>query len=395
MFERPIVRRVVTRLKEPRRFVQVLMGPRQVGKTTILKQALAAAGVPYAYFSADAVAGAGLPWIGTAWESARTQLRAGGHAEFLLVIDEIQKIRGWSEAVKREWDADSFAGVPLKVVLCGSSRVLLERGLADSMAGRFEQIRVPHWTWPEMRDAFGWTLERHVWFGAYPGAAPLADDPERWAQYIGGSIVDATINKDVLVDAPVAKPALLRQAFELGAAYSGRELSLTKMVGSLQDAGNTTTLSGYLALLDASGLLAGLGKYANDAARRRASVPKMQVHNSALRNHRAGLSFAAVAADPEEWGRCVESAAGAHLLSQAFVGGFDVHYWRDGGLEVDYVLRRGDRLAAIEVKTNGEASTDGLAEFRRRFRPTASLVVGPAGMPLADSLSLDPAELLR
>ena len=351
--------------------------------------------MPHSYFSADAVAGAGLPWIGTVWESARTQLRTGGHAEFLLVIDEIQKIRGWSEAVKREWDADTFADVPLKVVLCGSSRVLLERGLADSMSGRFEQIRVPHWTWPEMRDAFGWTLERHVWFGAYPGAAPLADDPERWAQYIGGSIVDATINQDVLVDAPVAKPALLRQALELGSAYSGRELSLTKMAGSLQDAGNTTTLSGYLSLLDASGLVAGLGKFANDAARRRASVPKMQVHNNALRNHRGGFSFSAAAADPEEWGRCVESAVGAHLLSQSFAGGFDVHYWRDGGLEVDYVLRRGDRLAAIEVKTNAESSTDGLAEFRRRFSPSASLVVGPSGMPLAEFLSIPPSELLR
>ena len=236
---------------------------------------------------------------------------------------------------------------------------------------------------------------QHVWFGAYPGAATLADDPERWAQYVGGSIVDATINKDVLVDAPVSKPALLRQTLELGAAYSGRELSLTKMMGSLQDAGNTTTLSGYLGLLDASGLLAGLRKCANDAARRRASVPKMQVHNSALRNYASGRTLADVAADPEEWGRCVESAAGAHLLSQSFAKGFEVLYWRDGGLEVDYVLRRGERLAAIEVKTNAEASTDGLAEFRRRFRPAASLIVGPAGMPLAEFLALDPAELLR
>ena len=395
MYERPIVQQVVARMKEPRRFIQVVTGPRQVGKTTILKQALAAAGVPHAYFSADAVAGGGLDWIGTAWESARTQFRAFGKREFLLVVDEIQKIRGWSEAVKREWDADTFDGVPLKVVLCGSSRVLLERGLADSMAGRFEQIRVPHWTWPEMRDAFGWTLERHIWFGAYPGAVPLADDAERWAQYIGGSIADATINKDVLVGTSVTKPTLLRQTLELGSAYSGRELSLTKMVGALQDAGNTTTLSGYLALLDTSGLLAGLGKYANDAARRRASVPKMQVHNSALRNFWAGRSIASAVTDPEEWGRCVESAVGAHLLSQSFAGGFNVHYWRDGDLEVDYVLRRGDTLAAIEVKTNAESSTDGLAEFRRRFHPAASLVVGPSGMPLADFLSLSPSDLLR
>ena len=263
------------------------------------------------------------------------------------------------------------------------------------MMGRFETIRVPHWSYPEMRDAFGWTPEQHVWFGGYPGAAPLVSDPERWSQYIGAAIIDATINKDILIDAPVGKPALLRQTFELAAAYSGKELSLTKMVGSLRDAGNTTTLSGYLSLLDASGLLADLQKYANDAARRHASVPKMQVHDNALRTHYANRTFASALADPTEWGRCVESAVGAHLLSRAAAGGYEVLYWRIGGLEVDFVLRRRGCLAAIEVKTNAESSTDGLDIFRQSFSPATSLVVGPSGLPLPEFLSIDPAEFLR
>lgn len=395
MYKRTLSTLLLSRLQEPRRFLQVLMGPRQTGKTTLVKQVLAEAGIPFAYHSADAVPGDGLAWLGGVWETARAVQRANRHAEFLLVVDEIQKIRGWSEAVKREWDADSFADRPVKVVLLGSSRVLLERGLADSMAGRFETIRVPHWSWPEMRDAFGWTPEQYAWFGGYPGAAPLAADPDRWSQYIGAAIIDATLNKDILVDAPVGKPALLRQTFELAAAYSGKELSLTKMVGSLRDAGNTTTLSGYLSLLDSSGLLAGLQKYANDAARRRASVPKMQVHDNALRSHYASRSFVDSLAHPEEWGRCVESAVGAYLLSHAASGGYEVLYWRDGNLEVDYVLRRRGRLAAIEVKTSAESSTDGLAAFRRRFSPATSLLVGPSGLPLPEFLSTDPAEFLR
>jgi hypothetical protein len=395
MYKRAIADLLLARLKEPRHFLQVLMGPRQTGKTTLVKQVLAEVGLPYAYHSADAVPGDGLAWLGGIWETARAVQRANRHPEFLLVIDEIQKIRGWSEVVKREWDADTFADRPIKVVLLGSSRVLLERGLADSMMGRFETIRVPHWSYPEMRDAFGWTPEQHVWFGGYPGAAPLAEDPERWSQYIGAAIIDATLNKDILVDAPVGKPALLRQTFELGAAYSGKELSLTKMVGALRDAGNTTTLSGYLSLLDASGLLGGLQKYANDTARRRASVPKMQVHDNALRSHYANRTFANALADPEEWGRCVESAVGAHLLSRAASGGYEVLYWRDGGLEVDYVLRRRGRLAAIEVKTTATTSTDGLAAFRTRFSPAASLIVGPAGLSLPEFLSTDPVDFLR
>ncbi len=395
MHKRAIAKLLLERLKEPRRFLQVLMGPRQTGKTTLVKQVLAEAGIPFAYHSADAVPGDGLAWLGNVWETARAVRRANRHAEFLLVVDEIQKIRGWSEAVKREWDADSFADRPIKVVLLGSSRVLLERGLADSMMGRFEVIRVPHWSWPEMRDAFGWTPEQYVWFGGFPGAAPLVADPERWSQYIGAAIIDATLNKDILVDAPVGKPALLRQTFELAAAYSGKELSLTKMVGSLRDAGNTTTLSGYLALLDASGLVAGLRKYANDTVRRRASVPKMQVHDNALRSHHANRSFADALADPAEWGRCVESAVGAHLLSRAAVGGYEVLYWREGNLEVDYVLHRRGRLAAIEVKTSAESATEGLAAFRQRFSPAVALVVGPAGLPLTDFLATDPSEFLR
>ncbi|MBR4354587.1 MAG: ATP-binding protein [Kiritimatiellae bacterium] len=395
MYEREACGKLLARLKESRRFIQVLVGPRQVGKTTIVKQVLSKLEVPYLYVSADAVPSENLGWIGDTWELARTRMRVGGDREFVLAIDEIQKIRNWSEAVKKEWDADTFADVNIKVVLLGSSRVMLERGLSESMQGRFEELRVAHWSFPEMQAAFGFDEVEYMYFGGYPGAATLAKDYERWSEYIGTSIIEATIQKDVLMGSNVAKPALLRQAFELGAQYSGKELSYTKMMGSLVDAGNTTTLAGYLALLSAAGMLSALPKCTVDQARQRASSPKFQVHDNSLRSHYLGVPPKDIMSNPVEWGRCVESAVGAHLMSRAFVDNYEAMYWRDGELEVDFVLKKQGKLVAIEVKTNRETFTSGMAEFRKRFKPHGVLLVGPEGMPVGDFLALNPLDLFR
>lgn len=393
MFQRYQVEELVKRMKEPRKFIQVVLGPRQVGKTTLLKQALAKTDVPYHFFAADLVPATQTGWISDCWESVRTMMRAKGQSECLLVIDEIQKIRQWGEVVKKEWDADTFQDVNIKVVLLGSSRVLLEKGLSDSMMGRFETIRLSHWTFPEMQEAFGFSLEEYLYFGGYPGAASLIHDPERWQQYIGSAIVDATIHKDILQDAPVGKPALLRQTFELGCAYSGKIVALTKMMGALSDAGNATTLSGYLDLLSDGGLLSGLRKFAADTLRRRASAPKFQVHNSALRSYYSEWTLPETIARPEEWGRCLESAIGAHLAAGAFLTGYEVYYWREGPLEVDFVLKRKDRVLALEVKGNREASTAGLSEFRKRFHPDGALLIGPSGIPVDEFLRIPPRDL--
>lgn len=395
MYVRSVYEKLETRLREPRRFAQVLMGPRQVGKTTLVRQFLEKTDMPHLYLSADGVPAADLGWIGDSWELARTRMRMGGHREYLLVIDEIQKIRNWSEAVKKEWDADSFSGLGMKALLLGSSRVLLEKGLSESMMGRFEEIRMGHWTYPEMRDAFGWGVEQYIYYGGYPGAAGLVGDRERWAGYIGSSIIDATIQKDVLLGANVAKPALLRQAFELGSAYSGKILSYTKMMGALQDAGNTTTIAGYLGLLEASGMLAALPKYAVDQARRRASPPKFQVHNNALRSRYSDFTLEEVLSRPDEWGRVVESAVGAHLAAGAFVHGYELMYWREGGFEMDFVLRKGSRTVAVEVKSNREIYTEAMSVFRERFKPYGVMLVGPEGTGLEEFLSMNPADLFR
>ena len=390
MFVREKFGLLKSRIEEPRRFIQVIVGPRQIGKTTMVKQVLETVNIPFHHVTADNVPATQTSWVSEMWDTARSKMKMGGYAEFLLVIDEIQKIQGWSEVVKKEWDNDYFNNVNLKVVLLGSSRVMLEKGLADSLAGRFEEIRMGHWTFPEMREAFGMSLEQYIYYGGYPGAAPLINDYDRWSQYIESAIVDATINKDILHNNVVSKPALLRQTFELGATYSSQELSLTKLIGQLQDAGNTTTISSYLKLLSDAGMLTGLRKFANDAARKRASAPKFQVYNNALRNIYTDLTLEQAAIQPKEWGRYFESAIGAHIVSQAFVDRYDVYYWREGNDEVDYILQKKNKIIAIEVKSNHESHTTGLAKFKEKFHPDNILLVGPEGMSAEDFLSTSP-----
>ena len=388
---------IVDRLLEPRKFMQVVMGPRQIGKTTVVKQAIQSFSneIPHLIFSADNVPATQNSWISDCWSTARTQMKLEGAKELIMVIDEIQKLKDWSEVVKKEWDDDTFHDINLKVILLGSSRVLLQKGLADSLAGRFETIKMTHWTYAEMHEAFGLSLDEYIYYGGYPGAMSLIKEPDRWNNYVKDSIIDATINKDILFDMAISKPALLRQTFELGAFYSGQIVSLTKMVGSLQDAGNTTTLSGYLNILKDSGLLAGIQKFSIDKARQRASIPKFQVFNSALRNVYSDYSLGEAIQNPKVWGHFFESAIGAHLVSGALTGNYEVFYWRDGDWEVDYILKKNNKIAAIEVKSNTDTTNKGLAEFRERYKPHCSIVVGKGGMSAETFLGINPAKLFE
>lgn len=389
MYKRSEYQTIKNRIEEPRKFIQVVMGARQIGKSTVVKQVLKDSEVPYQFFSADNVPATGSAWISNCWAAVRSLKENKGLDRIILVIDEIQKITNWSEVVKKEWDDDTFHDRDIKVLLLGSSRVLLERGLSESLAGRFEEIRMSHWSYPEMKESFGFSLDQYLFYGGYPGAASLIGDEDRFQQYIQSSIIEATINKDILMDTPISKPALLRQTFELGAAYSGEQLSLTKMLGSLQDAGNTATLAGYINLLGESGMLCGLQKFGIDLARRKASIPKLQVYNNALKTVYSPLSFEQAILDRKAWGRIFESGIGAYLVSQAFIHHFEVFYWRERNDEVDFILRKKGSVVAIEVKSNAEKRTEGLDKFRQLFNPTASFIVGDGGIGAEDFLSMD------
>lgn len=389
MYKRVEYQVITKRLKEQRKFIQVVMGARQIGKSTVVKQVLKDLNAPYQLFSADNVPATNSTWISDCWAAVRSLKESKGWESVILVIDEIQKIANWSEVVKKEWDDDTFHDRNIKVLLLGSSRVLLEKGLSESLAGRFEEIRMSHWSYQEMKECFGFSLDQYTFYGGYPGAASIIDDDDRFSQYIQSAIIDATINKDILMDTPISKPALLRQTFELGAAYSGELLSLNKMLGSLQDAGNTVTLAGYINLLDESGLLCGLQKFSIDTARRKASIPKLQVYNNALRMVYSPFTFEQAILHRKSWGRIFESSIGAYLVSQAFVHRFEVFYWRERNEEVDFILRKKGSVIAIEVKSNAEKRTEGLDKFRQLFKPQSAFIVGDGGISAEDFFSMD------
>jgi predicted AAA+ superfamily ATPase len=370
------------------------MGPRQVGKSTLMSQALAKLTVPHLFVSADAVPNTGGVWLEQQWQTARLYWKASGASDFILAIDEIQKINNWSEVVKKLWDEDTRTGQAIKVILLGSSRLLLQQGLTESLAGRFETTYLGHWSLAEMEEAFGATAEQYVWFGGYPGPATLMGDEDRWKKYVNDALIETSISKDILMLTRVDKPALLRKLFELGCLYSGQVLSYTKIVGQLQDAGNTTTLAHYLQLLDTAGLLAGIEKYTGEQLRQRSSSPKFQVHNTALLTAQQVASLKDVLFKPDAWGRWVEAAIGAHLVNHQLSEGYTVHYWRHRNDEIDFVLDKKGKVVGLEVKSGATQKARGIEAFKKQHQPDKVLLVGNSGMPWQDFLKMAPSELL-
>jgi len=375
--------------------MQVLSGPRQTGKTTIAQQLMQQLDCPGHYATADEPALKGPDWIEQQWEVVRTRLKTDkGTNKGVLVLDEIQKLPGWSETVKRLWDEDSAAGRMLYVLLLGSSPLLVQKGLTESLAGRFEMIHITHWTFSEMRAAFGFGLNEYIYYGGYPGGAALVHDRPRWAGYIVDSLIETTISRDILLMTRVDKPALLRRLFDLGCSYSGQILSYQKMIGQLQDVGNTTTLAHYLNLLQGAGLLAGLQKYAGSKVRQRASSPKLLVLNTGLMTATAHHTLEETTENPQWWGRLTESAIGASLFNATIGKNINLYYWAGRNRELDFVLSKGDKLIAIEVKsTSKKINLPGITEFSKQFPVTRKLMVGAHGIPIEEFL-LTPVEEL-
>lgn len=425
MYHRPIGEAVCLRLAEAPRHMQILAGPRQVGKTTLVRQILADRdATSAAYVSADPASSsmelgsqgfststvapsktseASAAWLVDQWQravtaarewTARQDSRGLRSSRYLLVVDEVQKIPNWSEAIKGLWDANMASPQPLNVMLLGSSPLLMQKGLSESLAGRFELIRMTHWSYEEMNDAFGLNLDQYIYFGGFPGSAAWIHDEARWRNYVADSLIAPSIEKDILHMTRVDQPALLKQLFEVGCSYSGQIVALDKVLGVLKSKGNTVTLARYLDLLDMAGLLRGLLKYSDHEVRRRRSPPKFQVRNTALISAMGGYSFDEARADRSYWGRLVESAVGAHLCNAADAN-MKVHYWREGSLEVDFVVGNGKRLVAIEVKSGRTAGAmPGLKEFSQRHRGCRVLVVGGEDLPVGEFLRYPPSHWL-
>jgi predicted AAA+ superfamily ATPase len=393
MIKRSDFQKVKDRIIDKRKFIQVIAGPRQVGKTTLVKQLLAESDTPSQYLSADNIEPGDSSWIESQWEAIRFKIKREDIKEFILVIDEVQKITAWSEIVKQQWDDDSFHEINIKLILLGSSQLLLQKGLSESLAGRFELIQMPHWSYNEMKRAFGVNEEQFVLFGSYPGAADLIGEEERWKNYILNSLIETTISKDIFQLNRVDKPALLKRLFELGCNYSGQILSYSKMLGQLQDAGNTTTLSHYLNLLDNAGLLSGIEKFYVEKMRQKASSPKFMVQNTALMTALSDNSIDYFRSTPNVWGRLVESAMGAHLLRYAKQGFYKLYYWNDSRVEVDFVLIKDSKTIALEIKSGAKNKRTGLNVFKKRYNPYKIYMIGSSGISWEEFLTFNPVEL--
>ncbi len=385
MYKRPIYHEVMKRVNEPRRFIQVIGGPRQVGKTTISQQILENIDFPAHYASADDPTLHDQIWLEEQWEIGRIRAK-GGFA--LLILDEIQKVGDWSAVVKKLWDEDARNKIDLKVVLLGSAPLLIQRGLTESLAGRFEIIPIAHWSFTEMKEAFGWGLDEFIYFGGYPGSASLIDDEGRWKRYILDSIIESTISRDILLMTRVDKPALLRRLFYLGSEYSGQIVSYNKLLGQLQDAGNTTTLAHYLDLLAGAGMMKGLSKYAGGALRRKGSSPKLQVMDNSLMSVVSGLTFDQAMSDRSFWGRLVESAVGTHLINALLGKDSEIYYWRKSNREVDFAVEYNKKVIGIEVKSSKRrGALAGMKAFADEFDVKKKLLIGGDGIPIEEFLS--------
>lgn len=393
-FKRKYLEILIKRINQKKRFIQALTGPRQVGKTTIIKQLSKSINTPYTYAIAEKKANS-TTWIEQQWEAARLKLKTTNSNSYLLIIDEIQKINDWSETVKQLWDTDTFNELNLEIILLGSSGLMLQEGLNESLAGRFELLKIPHWSFSEMNTCFGITHEQYAWFGGYPGSMAFIKNEKRWKEYVKSALIETTISKDVLMLTTIHKPALMKQVFEMGVHYSSKILSYTKMLGQLQDAGNTVTIAHYLNLLNVAGLLTGLQKFYNEPHRKKSSSPKWQVKNTALCSALSDESLKQVSKDTVAWGQVIESAIGAHLINMADEGGYDVYYWRHKNEEVDYVLKKGDKIIAIEVKSGITKFTKGMDTFRKKYNPDKILLVGTSGLLWQDFLEIDPAILFE
>lgn len=416
-FLRPAGRALVARLSEPPALIQILAGPRQVGKTTLVGQVLNNPRRPVvsrllvsaepSSVESDAPMGwmqsrqAGADWLIAQWaraESLASAWDASGHplvtsTPFVLVVDEVQHIPKWSSVIKGLWDRSTAQGIRMHVLLLGSAPLLMQKGLTESLQGRYELLRMGHWSFDEMNAAFGVSLDQYIYFGGFPGSARFFGDETRWRDYVRSALIDPSITKDVLDMFRVDKPALLRELFSLGCAYSGQILALDKAKGRL--GGHTLTLSHQLTLLSQAGLLTGLYKYAAQMVRQRNSPPKFMVHNTALMSAMGGHGFDEGRADRSHWGRMVESAVGAHLINTADID-TKVHYWRDGDHEVDFVVEHRGALTAIEVKSRTESMRHrGLDEFKRRHPDARLLLVGSDELPVGEFLRRPVKEWIR
>src|SRR3989338_4643406 len=393
MFKRSITNTIIARLSEKRKFIQIILGPRQVGKPTAIRQATQELPYPSVYALADLPIPPDHEFIAQNWNEARKQAKGGQRV--ILVLDEIQKIGGWSNVVKKFWDEDTHEGRDIQVVLLGSSALMIQKKLPESLAGRFEIIRFTHWSYMECREAFGCGLEDYLFYGSYPGGYALMNEETRWKQFVTDSLVETAITRDIMFLADVQKPVLLRKLLYLGCEFGGQVLSYGKILGDLNDAGSKITLMNYQKYLEAAFLMGGLQAWKGKGILRQKSSPKWLPLNTALMTALSTKSKKEMMNDKKIYGRLVEVAIGAYLYNQALVNGYEIYYWREGDIEVDFVVRFGEKLLGIEVKTGFEYGGKAFDIFKKRYPKARTLLIGEYGVNVEKFLKTPVEEYLE
>lgn len=379
-FKRKIVPTILSRLAGKAQFLQIVVGPRQVGKTTSTKQIQRSVHIPSVYSAADT---AGIPdsnWITTKWLEARAL--ADKHKTALLILDEVQLVDEWQTTVKGLWDVDKQAGRNLHVIITGSSALLLKKG-SESLAGRFEKHELLQWTYYEMHQAFAYTLEDYIIYGGYPGAAALKAEESRWKDYIRSSLIETVLTKDVVALSNISKPSLMQQLFKIACSHPAEIVSYNKFLGQLADVGNVTTLSDYRLLLEYAYLLKTVEKWSISEVSKKASKPKWIIRDNSLITALLNVSLTEVKNLPL-YGRLIENTVISHLLKLVPNG----YYWREKNYEVDHVFEHNGKVYAVEIKAGDRIRTNsGLKEFAKRNPKSATLIIGGNGIPIADVLS--------
>ena len=350
----------IKKLSEFPQFIQVVLGARQVGKTTtILNYLEREKKGKFHYISTETVFIADSSFILEQWQKARLENK-------LLVIDEIQKIDNWAEIIKKLWDEEKRRSSPIKCILLGSSSLKIQKGLTESLAGRFLLTPVFHWNYTESQEASNLSFDNFLKHGGYPGSYPLIKDKKEWLNYIKNSIIEAVIEKDILSIHTVKSPALFKQTFQLLISYPAKEISFTKLLGKIQDKGNTDLIKHYLSLFEGSYLIKVLEKYSEKPIKRKTSSPKILPLCPAFYYFTINDEFT-----NEEKGRVFELIVGAQLSKLEG----ELYYWRERNNEVDFVLKQGRTLYAIEVKSGKIKSLKGLEAFLNKFTNAKAVVI--------------------
>ena len=367
MFERKLVSQLVDRINEPRKFIQIVTGPRQTGKTTAVLQALKKINLPRYYVNADDPALVSENWLRHEWKLARILAKTGGA---ILIIDEIQNVSRWSSLVKLLWDDDTLLQIPLKVIIIGPSALLLQRGLTESLMGRFEVLHCLHWNYSECKEAFGYTIDDFLFFGGYPGAAKLINEDDRWTEYMGSSIVDPAISHDILMMEKVRKPALLRSLFLYGCMHSAQQMSYVKIPEQLLVTDNTVTIKYYLNLLEKAGMLAGLQNYSVNQIRIIQNSLRFIVYDTSLMTYAFDVNKQRFLDNAGDYSRLVQSAVGANLLVRGKAEGFEVYWCHECDTVADFIIKSGRHLTSVEVNT-GRVKSSNDSVVLKKLNPDA------------------------